>query len=248
MKLFSVIMPNRTMKLISKYHLSIARLGDGEMRIINNKSIGFQDADAKLAKRLCQILSQGSTSRCLVGIPDSFQTYRGLTKESRKFWKEYNRYHFTEWKRILNPKNKYVSANITRCYMRYRHKSGKFFKKFQQLWNNKRVFIIEGKDTHFGEKNDLLKGAKSVERIQCPSHNAFSCYARILQQAKKRIPIANDVIILIALGPCATVLAYDLSSEYQAIDIGHLDIEYEWFIRQATSKIKINGKFVNEVS
>ena len=59
--------------------------------------------------------------------------------------------------------------------------------------------------------------------------------------------IPKNVLILIALGPSATVLAYDLSKiGYQAIDIGHADIEYEWFIRRAISKIAIEYKDVNE--
>ena len=52
---------------------------------------------------------------------------------------------------------------------------------------------------------------------------------------------------LIALGPTATVLAYDLFKlGYQSIDIGHLDIEYEWFLRNASSKIAIENKIVIE--
>ena len=44
------------------------------------------------------------------------------------------------------------------------------------------------------------------------------------------------------------MLAYDLYKEgYQAIDIGHVDIEYEWFLRKATKKIKIESKYVTEV-
>lgn len=56
-------------------------------------------------------------------------------------------------------------------------------------------------------------------------------------------------LILIALGMTATVLAYDLSKAgFWAIDIGHIDVEYEWFLRGVTEKIALNGKFVNEVS
>ena len=45
----------------------------------------------------------------------------------------------------------------------------------------------------------------------------------------------------------ATVLAYDLyKAGYWAVDIGHVDIEYEWFLRKATEKIKIETKYVNE--
>ena len=54
-------------------------------------------------------------------------------------------------------------------------------------------------------------------------------------------------LVLIALGPTATVLAYDLSNlGYQAIDIGHTDIQYELFLRNATDMIQIPYKFVNE--
>ena len=40
----------------------------------------------------------------------------------------------------------------------------------------------------------------------------------------------NEYLILLALGPTATVMAYNLAQKgYQAIDIGHIDIEYEWY-------------------
>ena len=62
------------------------------------------------------------------------------------------------------------------------------------------------------------------------------------------IKINKTILILIALGPTATVLSYDLNRlGYQAIDIGHIDIEYEWFLKNATKKIKIKNKYVNEV-
>lgn len=57
-------------------------------------------------------------------------------------------------------------------------------------------------------------------------------------------------MILVALGPTATVLTYDLAKwGYQAIDIGHIDIEYEWFLQGAVEKcaIAIKNKFVGEV-
>ena len=54
-------------------------------------------------------------------------------------------------------------------------------------------------------------------------------------------------MVLIALGPTATVLATDLSnSGYQAIDIGHIDIEYEWCKMNVDDKVVVSGKFTNE--
>ena len=52
---------------------------------------------------------------------------------------------------------------------------------------------------------------------------------------------------LIALGPTATILAYDLHKlGYQSIDIGHVDIEDEWFLRNCTNVTPIENKYVNE--
>jgi hypothetical protein len=43
------------------------------------------------------------------------------------------------------------------------------------------------------------------------------------------------------------VLAYDLAKDgFQALDIGQIDNEYEWYIKKATTKISIRGKMVAE--
>ena len=58
---------------------------------------------------------------------------------------------------------------------------------------------------------------------------------------------SKEYVVLIALGPTATVLAYDLNAKgYQALDIGHIDIEYEWYLQKAKWKTKIENKYVNE--
>ena len=50
------------------------------------------------------------------------------------------------------------------------------------------------------------------------------------------------------MGPVATVLAYDLANTgRRSIDIGHLDIEYEWMIR-GEYRALIPNKYVNEVT
>ena len=57
----------------------------------------------------------------------------------------------------------------------------------------------------------------------------------------------NNPLVLVALGPTATVIALDLCNKgIQTIDIGHADIEYEWFLCHAQQKISIKNKFVNE--
>ena len=107
------------------------------------------------------------------------------------------------------------------------------------------MVIIEGEKSRLGVGNDLFDNMKSIERIICPTMNAFNKYKEIINTIKKKVK--KNKLILIALGPTATILAYDLYKlGYRAIDIGHIDIEYEWFLRKAKTKIPIKNKYVNE--
>lgn len=61
--------------------------------------------------------------------------------------------------------------------------------------------------------------------------------------------VPKDGLVLAALGMTATVLCYDLAKKgYQAIDIGHVDVEYSWFLMGAKNKCPVPGKAVNEVN
>lgn len=72
--------------------------------------------------------------------------------------------------------------------------------------------------------NDLFDNARSIVRILCPAESAFDRYEEIYNEAIKQ---PKDKLFLIALGPTAGVLAYDLAMQgYQAIDLGHADLSY----------------------
>ena len=95
-----------------------------------------------------------------------------------------------------------------------------------------------------GVGNGLLDGARSVRRILGPATQAFSGYDEILRKA---CTIEKGVLFLLALGPCATALAYDLHMRgYQAVDVGHIDVEYEWMQMEATEKRPLKNKMVFE--
>ena len=94
--------------------------------------------------------------------------------------------------------------------------------------------------------NDLLNNANSIKRILVPAEEAYNKYDKIYKEA---IKMDKKNLILIAAGPTATVLAYDLSKlGYQAVDIGHIDIEYEWFKLGTDDRVPIKGKYVNEAN
>lgn len=108
------------------------------------------------------------------------------------------------------------------------------------------MLIVEGEKSKLGVGNDLFDNSKSICRILCPQKNSYSVYHKIYDEVLKANKEKNKLVLL-ALGPTATVLAYDLCLVgIQAIDIGHIDIEYEWYRRKAMKKIKIPGKYTNE--
>lgn len=105
--------------------------------------------------------------------------------------------------------------------------------------------FVEGNLTHLGYGNDLFSNARSIKRILCPNKNAWDHYDDILSTVISHTN--NDTLIIIALGMTATVLAADLAKTgRQALDLGHIDIEYEWMKMGATEKVPIPGKYVNE--
>ena len=72
-----------------------------------------------------------------------------------------------------------------------------------------------------------------------PQENAFDRYDIILSCIKQYY---QGELIILALGMTATVLAYDLAKEkMRALDLGHIDVEYEWYRMGATHKLPISG-------
>ena len=149
---------------------------------------------------------------------------------------------------ITNKHKKYYYAGITRFYHSKANRTMllKYIDKFKKIWNNRNILIIEGKQTRLGIGNDLFNNSKSIKRIICPAENAFNAYEKILEYIKI-LNLDDDILILVSLGPTATVLAYDIFKlGKQVIDFGHFDLEYEYFLRNATKVMKIPFKYVNE--
>lgn len=226
---------------------SLCRIGDGEFDCIFRKKIGYQNADALLAKRLAEIL-RSTDPDIMVGIPDRFGDLSAFSQRSIVFWRGYLGKRRQAIYQLLDMDKQYYDTNMTRPYFEYEDKSAvpEYFKRFTTLWDQKNVLVVEGAQTKFGIGNDLLGNAASVRRIAAPPKNAWAKYDQILALAAEK---AGDALVLAALGPTATVLCYDLAKKgIQAIDIGHLDIEYEWCRSAAKEKHAIPGKYTNEAS
>ena len=225
---------------------SVSRYGDMELRMISNTPTNcYQKNDKKLAKRL-QKIAAAKDAKNIICFPKPLCSLKGLTLNAKLFWISNAFWYRKWWKKCINLSKTYGSTQITRPYIDYRNKKDAKdrYDNLKRIWKNKKVCIIEGEMTHLGEGNDLFNNAKAVKRILAPSKNAYDVFDEILGKAEK---VSKDYIFLIALGPTATVLSYELSKRGRvAFDAGHVDIEYEWMIRGTKKKIDIAGKAVNE--
>lgn len=238
-------------KLIEGY--SISRYGDGELSLCykkRKKGIIYQNFDVELSEKLRNIL-KSNLEKHLVAIPSSFTKIDNLRKEEAYAWSKYYIQRKKILSKILDKKKIYYDSMISRFYISYsnKHENNILLEKFYELFYNKNIIIIEGEKTRFGLGNSLLKNTKNISRILLPARDAYNKYNDVFNFVKNEIIDKENLLILIALGPTATVLAYDLCKlGFQAIDIGHLDIEYEWYLNNVTDKIDLENKIVSEVT
>lgn len=234
-----------SIKLTIEKRVSIARYGDGEIKLCRNRDLGFQHADPTLCARLRAIL-HNDTDGLLVCVPGVFESLDQYMEHDRKHWTKHLAYFRRSWYRYMNRDSQYGEAFVSRFYMPYRDKAiaKRAVELWKQIWDRRDLLIVEGEKSRLGVGNDLFDNAHSIKRILAPNMEAFAYYEEILIEVKKH---DKTNLVLLALGPTATVLAADLCLlGYQAIDIGHIDIEYEWMRMGTNHKVPVSNKFVNE--
>lgn len=236
--------------IVTNEEKSVSRFGDGEFDLIKGKSIKFQEYNPVLACKLKKILSN-EDNRSIVCIPAiyEFDILHTLKYKSKMFWLFYIINNHASYVTELNLKKQYYDACFSRPYIRYKKKnnqiSEELFRNIKKIWDHKDILLVEGEFSRLGVGNDLFQNANTIKRILCPSKNAFSKYNEILSAVKKHY---HQELVLIALGPTATVLSYELMENgMRAIDLGHIDLEYEWYLKKADEKIEIKTKSVNEL-
>lgn len=234
-------------KIIQGY--SISRYGDGEFSLAyKTKGINFQEYNPEISQRLRQIL-KSNLEKHMVAIPSPLIKIDDIIKGDGYYWSKFYFQSKSKLNKVLDKNKVYYDSMITRFYMPYipKNKNIKCIERLKEYFKTKDILILEGENTRFGLGNSLLKDAKSISRILLPAKNSYEKYSQIMAEVTENYP--KDILILIALGPTATVLAYDLCEKgYQALDIGHMDVEYEWYLMGADHKVDIPNKSVNEVS
>ncbi|HHA9519192.1 TPA: SP_1767 family glycosyltransferase [Streptococcus pneumoniae] len=236
---------DETLDYIIEHNSSLVRFGDGEVNLMWVLPIPYQNHDLELANQLKHIVGLESDEKLVVCLPDAFDDRFVFTWWATPFWKEHMNVYMDFYKELCKG-SWYGSTFISRPYIDYEDKSkakGQF-EKLKSIWENRDILIVEGITSRSGVGNDLFDKVKSVKRIICPSHNAYSVVDNIQEEIMKH---AEGRLILCMLGPTAKVLAYHLSRKgYQVLDIGHIDSEYEWMKMGAKTKVKFSHKHTAE--
>lgn len=236
-----------TLQHIVDHKSSICRYGDGEFNIALGNDIGFQHMTSDMSERMRQVLDSDDDN-ILIAIPSIFGDLSMFSDFSQPWWKEYRLCNLDNLKTLLKSGRRYPNSLITRFTSDYKEdQADKLIPLYRKIWDGRDIYIVEGEQTRIGVGNDLLSNAKNLYRILAPAKNAYDKYDEIVAAVKEYAPRGS--LVILALGPTATIMAYDLAKMgYQALDLGHFDIQYEYHIRGIRSKQPIPGKYVNEAS
>lgn len=233
--------------LIVDRRMSLSRFGDGEFRwMLGIKEKSFQECSPQLAQALTDAF-QSNHEKLLTGIPIGMFDTSGCKIYAKMWWKMVKWETFCQLIPYVDYSKIYCNASITRPYIDYidYNYSQMCFANVRRIWDGRECIFVEGERTMLGVGNDLFANAKSIGRIVCPAENAFER----IEEIKRAIYTyaKEDTLLLGALGPTASILAVQMCEKgYQFVDIGHIDIEYIWFLQRTKRRIPVTGKYVNE--
>lgn len=203
-----------TLDLLIDQRKSVSRFGDGEFHLCLGQGLKFQSYSSGLSRRLKYILSNPTENEnCLVSV------FRFDLNHMSDYWRRFWYYNYEAIYKLLDVEYHYGNANITRELNEIR------LKKIQKVWNDRAIIFVVGEGSRFKFIEELYGNSRQHEFVFASAVDAWDSYDKVLEQCLQKE--TDDAIFLIALGPTATVLSWDLSKQgCQALDIGHLSNIY----------------------
>ncbi|MBU3621194.1 GT-D fold domain-containing glycosyltransferase [Polynucleobacter sp. CS-Odin-A6] len=227
----NILSPRETISELVYKKTSFCRFGDGEFILMAGEGIAFQRSDAILTRRLNEIF-RSNYENIFIGIP---HCYYSTVQDMRDFPKAFIRSWVAQYRNKITsltvPSKQYYDTGCTQLYALFKSYDFKeYFSKITDIWTGRDVVIICGSSVFDLIENNIFDCAKTLEYQYAPSKNAFDSYDEILEKAKT---IDHEKLIIIILGPTATVLAFDLARlGYQALDFGHIAKDYDFFCKK----------------
>lgn len=231
-KVFTV---DETLDVLLSTNKSMVRFGDSDIVMISGRNTIFQTAAPEISEGLKRIIAY-KYDDLIVTIPDIFDNLDIYLPDSKLFWQDHLLFFRKVYYKYCNINKIYYNTSVSRGYVTYADKSnsGRWFEKMKSVFENKELVVVEGCTTHNGVGNDLFNKAKTVRRIICPSRNAYSVRDKILEECLK---YGKEKMFVFSLGITAKALVEELFLQgYRVLDIGNLDMEYEWFLNNAQKK------------
>ena len=194
---------------------SIARYGDGELKICIGGNCISQVYNENLAKELRSILKNPAKD-CIVA------TIRNVDSPKNWFWK-----NIIERRKYIDLHSReitYYSQWITRPDSAPWIDRKDFWEKMFSLWRNKDVILVAG--SHRSLTKEKLSLARSVELVECMYRDTY----QIIDKLEEKCLSLPQKTVLLCCGATATVLANRLSQKGKhALDLGHLGMFDKWY-------------------
>lgn len=185
---------------------SLARYGDGELKLALGRDAKSQRGNPELAKALRRILA-APPSPCLVCIPN----IESATPKA-EFWAQYRDARYVR----MYSAPPYGSSFITRPDSAPWIDNPAYWGAVMDLWHGRDVVLVRGSSKSLTAAD--LSAASHVEEIVVSRQHAWDDYDALrarLDGERRRV--------LLCLGATATVLAFELArAGVQALDLGHV--------------------------
>ena len=177
-----------------------------------------------------KIIQSEKANDLLVCIPpfnyptNNIKNYHGKLS----FWEWYWLNRYQEIKGLFKHVN-YGNSFVTRESVFYENT----LEEIQEIWEQREVVFVYGAGGRFKVDSLIFNNIKSYQEVLIDPTDAFAHYDSILEKCSV---FDKSVLFMIAAGPTATVLAYDLWKKgYQALDVGHLPNSYDEYLGEIIS-------------
>jgi Glycosyltransferase GT-D fold len=186
---------------------SLARFGDGEMKMSEGNGYCREPGGPALAAELTAVLTNPAKG-CLVGIPT-------LNPEGPKYesWIR----HEARFSRLVNPRMQYYSAFVSRPDSAPWIMTRRYADLCVSVWAGRQVVLLSEKANSLHHLIKSTVGAGEFLHISCPRERAYS----VIDEFQNRIIRIKPDIAVLSCGPTATCLANRLTEcGIQALDFG----------------------------
>lgn len=219
-----------SLNILKKSPKSLARFGDGEIKLILGNDQPFQRYDKRLAERMLSMI-KNQNDDIYIAINSGYFTLRSSLSDEFSPYYLRNGFEFRRFLlSVMDYDNVYLTTQWTDLWRSHTDENDLFANEVCELFKDKSVFLVAGEGVTEKLQFNVFYMASSLTKFYGPSKNAFNCYDDLLSEIKRKA--SKEQLICIILGMTSKVLVEDLTEAgYLAFDVGHLAKYYDYYKR-----------------